>query len=45
MLGLGMASAWGTEEPRLGEVSRLGFWVRLDGVVGCGCWGVNVLRV
>lgn len=26
LLGCGIASSWGTEEPRLGEVSRLGFW-------------------
>lgn len=27
--GLGMAVSWGTEDPRLGEISRLGFYLHV----------------
>jgi hypothetical protein len=30
LLGEGMAEAWGTEEPRFGDVARLGFCRYLD---------------
>lgn len=32
-----MARDWGTEEPRLGETSRLGFWREVVSLAGF-CW-------